>query len=126
MGEFERITQKYERVQKLMKMLETIDTSAKSNKATAQDVRDVLLPVAEKLDEMRWGDGPRQRVTSDTPTSNAMPKAEVREAVRQSLEVTFDTIVPDNWRSVCDAMAAPALSALIGYAAHRLDEELHK
>ena len=114
MDNFTRINEP--RAEKLMKMLEVIDTSAKSNRVTPQDVRELLLPVADKLDEMRWGDGPRQRVTNDTPP----PKAP------SELPSDFDTIVPDNWRSVCDAMAPVALSALIGYAAHRLDEELHK
>jgi hypothetical protein len=68
MTDFERINGP--RVEKINAMLDTIDKSAKSQRIGEEDIAALLAPIAQRLNDVEYGDTP----VEDEPTPQTPPQ----------------------------------------------------
>jgi hypothetical protein len=110
MDDFRRINEP--RVEKLVASMKTIMKSAKSNKASVEDVRDLFMPVTSRLAKL----GP---APVGVPDENPGPRAPVPVAFRLDLSL-------HSTRTALEAMDAQQLCDLIGMAHAQLDIRLNE
>jgi hypothetical protein len=119
MDDFRRINEP--RVEKLVASMKTIMKSAKSNKASVEDVRDLFMPVTSRLAKL----GPVPATT--VPEKDV---AEIAAAGPGPMIIHKPTPVLDlnlhTTRATLEAMDAQQLCDLIGMAHAQLDIRLNE